>query len=154
MELYLAQHGQAKTEQEDPARPLTDEGGVEVTKVARALAATGLRVGTIRHSGKLRARQTADILADALRPDRGVAQLEGLSPNDDPALVRAVVEAEPGPLMLVGHLPHLSRLTSLLLVDSSERAIVTFRMGGVVCLGRGDDRSWTVRWVLTPDLLP
>ena len=61
MRLFLVQHGEAKTEQEDPERPLTDRGASDVSRVARA--ATEARIVTaerIVHSGKTRARQTAE----------------------------------------------------------------------------------------------
>ena len=61
--LYLVQHGEATKETEDPARPLTEHGRQEVVKVARALARVRLGVSVIAHSGKLRARQTAELLA-------------------------------------------------------------------------------------------
>jgi phosphohistidine phosphatase len=55
--------------------------------------------------------------------------------------------------VLVGHLPHLSRLASLLLVDDPGREIVAFRMGGIVCCGHGEGR-WRLKWMLTPELIP
>jgi phosphohistidine phosphatase len=63
---------------------------------------------------------------------------------------RAEVEAAREPLMLVGHLPHLRRLASLLLVGDPEREIIRFRNGAVVCLVTMEGR-WLVQWVLTPE---
>ncbi len=151
MQVYLVQHGEAKPETEDPARPLTDRGRAEVERVARWAAALKVQVAEIRHSGKLRARQTAEILAEHLRPARGIREVEGLAPMDDPEKAKAEVEAAHEPLMLVGHLPHLSRLTSVFLVGTSEREILRFRMGAIVCLTKGE-RGWLLQWVLTPEL--
>jgi phosphohistidine phosphatase len=53
--------------------------------------------------------------------------------------------------MLVGHLPHLSRLASALLLGDPGREIVRFRMGAIVCLVRAEGR-WLLQWVLTPEL--
>ncbi len=53
--------------------------------------------------------------------------------------------------MLVGHLPHLRRLASLLLVGDPEREIIRFRNGAIVCLVQGDGH-WLLQWVLTPEL--
>lgn len=152
MNVYLVQHGEAKPEQEDPARPLTERGRQEVERVARATARAGLEVGAIAHSGKLRAHQTAEILAAHLQPSRGVRQLAGLAPMDDPAIARQVAEQAGGPEMLVGHLPHLSRLASLLLVGDPAREMIAFRMGGIVCLAR-DEEQWRLRWILVPELV-
>jgi phosphohistidine phosphatase len=78
-------------------------------------------------------------------------EMEGLAPADDPGKARAAIELARHPLMLVGHLPHLSRLASLLLVGDPEREIVWFRNGAIVCLVRAQDR-WLLQWILTPEL--
>lgn len=120
--------------------------------MARAARAAGVRPAQILHSGKLRARQTAEILAEQLRPAHGVDVMEGLDPQGDPRVAAERVAQADADLMLVGHLPHLGRLTSLLVAGSAEREIVAFRNAGVVCLeGEGD--RFAVVWVLTPELL-
>ena len=152
MRLYLVQHGAAVPEVEHPDRPLSAPGHAEVERVARAAGRSGLDVNEIRHSGKRRAQETAEILAAHLRPNGGVSQMPGLAPLDDPRLAwQAVLEFE-RPVMLVGHLPHLSRLVSALLVGDPAPDIVAFRMGGIVCLGRGET-GWRVEWILTPELV-
>ena len=151
MPVYLVQHGEAKPETEDPLRPLTDCGREGVQRVARHAAPLKLPVSEIRHSGKLRARQTAEILAAALAPGRDVRQMDGLAPGDDPGKARAVVESAVEPLMLVGHLPHLSRLASMLLLGDPERHIIQFRNGGIICLVKGEG-GWLLQWALTPEL--
>ncbi len=152
MDVYLVQHAEAKSEQEDPARPLTDRGREEVQRVARHAARIGLKVAEIRHSGKLRAKQTAEILAEHLSPPHGIREMKGLSPMDDPTEAKGVVEASQEPLMLVGHLPHLSRLASALLVGDPGREVIRFRMGGVVCLSKIEG-GWVVKWALIPELV-
>jgi phosphohistidine phosphatase len=154
MDLYLVQHGEAKAESEDPARPLTDRGRREVERVARAAARAGIRVARILHSGKLRARETAEILrAAGLSPPDGMTELAGLAPMDDPAIARRAVGELTEPGLLVGHLPQLGRFASLLVVGDAEREIVAFRMGGIVCLAGAEGR-WLVKWILTPDVVP
>lgn len=152
MEAYLVQHGEAKPEAEDPARPLTDRGREEVRRVAQHAAALGLRVAEIRHSGKVRARQTAEIFAGALSPSHGVREMDGLAPADDPGRAKSEVESAREPLMLVGHLPHLSRLASLLLVGDPGRELIQFRNGAIVCLVKVESR-WLLAWILTPELV-
>jgi phosphohistidine phosphatase len=151
LQVYLVQHGEAKAEAEDPARPLTDRGREEVQRVAERAAALGIQVAEIRHSGKLRARQTAEIFAAALSPSRGMREMEGLAPADDPGKARAAIESAHDPLMLVGHLPHLSRLGSLLLLGDPGREIIRFRNGAIICLAKVQDH-WLVQWILTPEL--
>ncbi len=152
MDLYLMQHGEARPEQEDPSRSLTERGRAEVERVARTAARLGLRIPAIRHSGKLRAHQTAEILAQRLEPRPDLAPMAGLAPQDDPAPVARVVADAAQPLLLVGHLPHLSRLASLLVVGDPALGVVSFRMGGLVYLVR-ESEGWRLRWILTPETL-
>ena len=78
--------------------------------------------------------------------------VEGLNPEDDVTLVAASLRGEQGSLMLVGHLPHLSRLVSLLLTGNPDIDIVRFRNAGIVCLTQQEGK-WAVDWVMQPDLL-
>ena len=126
MEFYLVRHGEARSEAKAPGRPLSDQGRKDVEQVARAAAAKGARISTILHSDKLRAKQTAEIMSQFLSPQNGIRKISGLSPEDDPLVARAELETAKGSLMLVGHLPHLSRLASLLVTGDQEREIVDF----------------------------
>jgi phosphohistidine phosphatase len=151
--LYLVQHGEAKSKAEDPQRPLTQRGKEEVARVAAFAAGAGLQVGQIRHSGKRRAEETASLLADYLSPTEGVVAVSGLAPRDDVRPVAEALQGETQPVMLVGHLPFLDRLASLLVTGDAERSVVRFRMGGIVCLVR-EGEKWVVGWMVTPDLIP
>lgn len=153
MVLYLVQHGEAKSEAEDPERSLTERGQSDVQRLAAWASRVGLGVNQIRHSGKRRAEQTALILADSLKPPAGVTAVAGLAPLDDVFPVAMSLKQETEPLMLVGHLPFLSRLASLLLVGDPDRPLVRFRMGGMVCLVREHDQ-WNIAWIIPPDLIP
>ncbi len=151
MQVYLVQHGEAKAETEDPARPLSDRGREEVQRVARHAAALGLQIAEIRHSGKLRARQTAEILAATLGPPHGIREMDGLAPADAPGKASGEIESASEPLMLVGHLPHLRRLASMLLVGDPGREIIRFRNSAIVCLVKSEG-GWLLQWVLPPEL--
>ena len=148
---YLVRHGEAKADMEDSARPLSDRGRDEIQRVARHAAILGLEVAQIRHSGKVRARQTAEILAGHLAPRLGIRQIEGLAPGDAPDRARAELEAAGEPLMLVGHLPHLSRLVSALVLGDNEEEIIWPDTGTMVCLAK-TERGFRLLWVLTPEL--
>ena len=150
MRCYLMRHGEAKAGADDPARPLSDRGLEEVQRVARHAAALGLEVAEIRHSGKLRARQTAEILAEHLKPRLGTHEVQGLAPNDDPAKVRTELEVAKQPLMLVGHLPHLNQLASALLVGDPKKEIISLGIASVVCLARSE-AGFRLIWLLTPE---
>lgn len=149
MRLYLVQHGRAVDGAEDPARPLSADGRREVESVASIARHFALPVARIVHSGKLRASQTAEILAGALSPAGGVAERRGLAPRDD---VRTFARdgLEDG-LMVVGHLPFLERLVGLLLVDDVERRLFRMQNGGILALERDGD-AWLIRWAVMPRL--
>ena len=151
MNLYLVQHGEARSETEDPERSLTDVGRDEVGRVARAAARIGISPLCIFHSGKTRACQTAEVMAETLSPPRGVEERKGLGPNDTVLPWREHLETTAEDLMIVSHLPFLDRLSSLLLSGNEGKGIIRFRYGAVVCLERTNG-SWRVRWILTPEM--
>ena len=152
MEVYLVQHGEAKPKEEDANRPLTSRGRREVSLVSSYVAGVGIRVAQIFHSGKLRARETAQIFAEQLHLEDQIKEIENLNPLADPQLIRSWIEEEREPILLVGHLPHLSRLLSLLILNDPHKEIVKFRMGGIVSLDKGEGK-WGIKWILTPELI-
>jgi phosphohistidine phosphatase len=152
MELYLVQHGEAKSKAEDPQRPLTEQGREEVQRVATFAARAGLEVGQIRHSGKRRAEETASVLAEHLSPAKGVLAVSGLAPMDDVRPIAQALGKETAPLMLVGHMPFMDRLTGLLITGNPNNSAVRFRMGCIVCL-EGAGHDWAVKWVIRPELV-
>ena len=153
MFLYLAQHGDAKREEEDPSRPLSNKGIDDVKKVAFYVSRLSLEVEEVLHSGKLRAKQTVEILAESLKISKGVSETDGLAPLDEPEIWVERLKDRMNPLMLVGHLPHLGRLSSLLLSGERGKNIISFKMGGIVCLKRDETRTWSLHWMIIPDIL-
>lgn len=153
MLLYLVQHGEARKEEEDPARGLTEKGMDDVWKVAADVRNTITRVSRIFHSGKTRAMQTAQILADHLKPEKDISQTDGLAPMDDPEVWARRLGGMNEDIMLVGHLPYLAKLAGLLLCGDKEKMFVDFKMGGIVCLKRFEDGRWTVEWVIVPEMV-
>lgn len=92
MRLYLIQHGEAKSEEEDPDRPLTDRGVTDVRRVVGVAAGAGsVVVERIFHSGKTRARHTAAAWGEALGVP--IDEADGLAPRDDPAIWAARITA-------------------------------------------------------------
>ena len=151
MEIFLVQHGQAMTASEDPLRPLTPEGVDSVNRIAAWARDAALGIMQIRHSGKFRAEQTAQILAEHLNPPGGFISVSGLGPNDDVVPVGRMAANELANSMLVGHLPFLSRLAGFLVTGNPEIQVVRFCNAGIVCLLE-EHGSWSIKWVVTPDL--
>jgi phosphohistidine phosphatase len=152
MFLYLVQHGEAKSEKDDPERRLTDRGVEEVRKVAEHAKGLGLRVSEIFHSPKTRARETAQLFAELLKPDKGIDQSDNLLPMDDPGLWALRLAGMKEDIMLVGHLPYMARLAGLLLCGDRDKTVVDFRMGGVVCLARLE-AGWALGWMIVPEMV-
>ena len=151
MKLYLVQHGEARPEDEDPERSLTGKGEEETKKMSAAAKRLGLHPSGIFHSGKKRAEQTAGIIAKALSLSAQFGQ--GLNPNDDvhPWVERISGEAED--IMIVGHLPFLEKLASLLVCGDEGAKAVLFRYSAIVCLEKKGSGRWAVDWVLKPDMV-
>ena len=154
MNLYLVQHAQALTSEEDPERHLSDEGYDTISKVVVFLIPhVPINVETICHSGKARAKQTATILSEHIHAGHGVQETDALEPTADPSVWAERLSNMDDDIMLVGHLPHLSKLASLLLCGDKEKKIVEFRNSGIVCLNRSDTEDWYVKWMVVPEVL-
>lgn len=151
MRIYLVQHGEAVSKEENSDRPLSEKGVADVRAVGTFLYQHAfIMVPKILHSGKLRAIETAELLARCLTTTCDVGS--DLQANDDPGLWSARLATRNGDVMLVGHLPHLQRLASLLLCGDADRGVVTFQNAGVVCLVQDEEKSWCLNWAFTPDL--
>ena len=153
MRIYLVQHGEAVAKDVDPERPLSNGGRDDVQRVAERLAGVGLGVARIAHSGKLRAEQTANLLALTLGGERTPQARDGLGPNDPIAPVAEALAAEPEDVMLVGHLPFMARLATRLVTGAEEPAAVAFAPGSVVCLERAEDGRFAITWMVRPELI-
>jgi phosphohistidine phosphatase len=149
MRLYLVQHGEAKSEAEDPERPLTIRGEEETRKTSGAAKRVGIRPARIFHSGKKRAEQTAGIIAGAF--DLSVQPGQGLNPKDDVRPWAERLSREVEDLMIVGHLPFLEKLASLLVCGDEGAKAVMFRYSAIVCLEKKESRRWAVDWVIKPE---
>ncbi len=155
MKLYLIQHGDAAPEQVDPERPLSLRGRADIEGLAAQMARDGVEVERIVNSGKLRARQTAEMIAAVIAPTLNVEDVaEGLAPGDSTDWLAGALERWTGDTVCVGHLPFMGKMVSRLVTGSEDAAIVSFVPGTAVCLARVEDsESWTIAWMITPDLL-
>ena len=135
----------------DPQRGLTQAGRAQVEKVAEYLKSLNLSVDCVWHSGKTRAEQTAEILAEAITVKEGVIAHPGLSPNDRPEPIRDEIESAGQDVMIVSHLPFVAILTSALLTGSQSNWPINFNEATTVCLERQSENHWQEKWVVTPE---
>jgi len=153
MKLYLVQHAKAASKLEDPQRSLTEEGRRDMQKVAAFVRPLKLSVDYLWHSGKKRAAQTAEFLVEAVEVGEGGIARDGLGPNDDVAMLKNELVSAQQDIMIVGHMPFLSKLTSLLLTGSESANTVALKNGSIVCLSRSEENYWQLDWMVTPELL-
>jgi phosphohistidine phosphatase len=104
------------------------------------------------HSALVRARETAQLLAQQLRLPAPLHEMPDLRPEDDPQAAARRIRQAHRPLAIVGHEPHLSALASLLVVGAAEPPAFVFKKSAVLAL-EPDGRHWLVRWHLSPELL-
>lgn len=153
MLVYLVQHGQAKSKDVDPDRHLTEKGVDDVEKMSAFLKDAKLQADVIWHSGKARAAQTAEILAKSVVAEQGVIQHDGLAPNDDIKQVKEKLIQGEKNIMIVGHLPFLSKLASSLVTGNESANVIAFQQGGVVCLQKDENDVWSIKWIVVPELI-
>jgi phosphohistidine phosphatase len=152
MALYLVQHGKSLAKDKDPKKGLSQEGIAETERIAEVAKGYAVPVSEITHSGKTRARQTAEIFEAALKPSRGIHESSGLSPLDDVTVFADTIDSTKD-VMLVGHLPFMERLTAYLITGSFEKPVFKFQNSGIVCLDTDPATgSWVIKWTLMPHI--
>ena len=153
MKLYLIRHGDAVSSQVDPQRPLSEQGFADIRKVASFIKPLKISVEHIRHSGKLRAAQTAEILAESFLVEKDCSAHKDLGPNDDVTILADELEAYDTDLMIVGHLPFLAYLASLLVSGKKTANVAAFDAGAIACLNRRNRGRWQIEWMINPEFL-
>ena len=160
MNLFILRHGLA-TEPgsagfaKDADRPLTPKGERKLWKIAEAMEQLEISLDVIVSSPYVRARQTAEIVADALGLRKKLELTEHLTPAGSvKKLIALINDRKPPPegVLLVGHEPYLSELISLLLAGNTEVA-VEMKKGGLCKLmieALEHGQCATIDWLLTP----
>ena len=142
MFLYLIHHGDAVGPDVDPRRPLSPHGRAEVERLATDAAGRGARPLVVWHSGKLRAKQTAEAFWRACNPLAEFSATRDLQPDDPPQWIRDRLRGESRDILIAGHFPHLPRLFAVL-----TGAAEGFPLHGAVALASDDaGESWRELW--------
>jgi phosphohistidine phosphatase len=160
MNLYILRHGLAVERGtagygKDSDRPLTPKGERKVWKVAEAMETLKLSFDLILSSPYTRARQTAQIVAEAFNARRELELTDALTPNGNARrLIELINAIDPAPqnLLLVGHEPYLSELISLLVTGDADSSVV-LKKGGLCLLAVESlkpGRCAALEWLLTP----
>jgi phosphohistidine phosphatase len=146
MHLFLAHHGDAVGPEVDARRPLSPVGRAGIDRLAALAAAKGAKPRVVWHSGKLRARQTAEAYWRACNALAEFSATKDLQPDDPPQWMRDRLRGEPRDILLAGHFPHLPRLLALLVNDEGS----AFPPHGIVALVTEDEGdTWKEAWRLS-----
>ena len=145
MYLFLIHHGEAVGPEIDPRRPLSPAGAAAVERVAARAAAIGAKPDVVWHSGKLRAKQTAEAVWRACNALAAFSATRDLQPDDPPQWFRDRLRGETRDIAVAGHFPHLPRLLALLVTGGE--AGVEFPAHGMVALVSDDEGdTWREIW--------
>jgi phosphohistidine phosphatase len=137
MRAFLVHHAEAVGTAVDPQRPLSATGRAQAEELARRAHASGCVPAVVWHSGKLRARQTAEAYWRACNPFADFRMVRGLRSEDPPEWMRDELAHESRDVMLVGHMPHIAALAFLLTTEADE-----FPLNGYVALERSEAGVW------------
>ncbi len=149
MKIYLVQHGEALPKEENPQRPLSRKGVDDIEKLAILCSSNRLNIKTIWHSTKLRAKQTAEIIAQ--QTGAKTQEKAGLSPLDPVRPILEEINNTTEDITIVGHLPFLERLVSFLITGTEDTVPIKFQQGGMVCLEKTENNRWSILWTIFPD---
>ncbi len=152
MKLYLVQHGDALSKDIDPDRPLSNVGHAEVGQLAELLAGH-MSISRVLHSGKTRAKQTAEIFTAIIAGEFPVEAISGIDPMDSVEDFAIQVKRWNEDILVVGHLPFMDKLVSLLVSGSADKGVVSYTPGSIVFLESVDDGHFQVQWMIRPELL-
>lgn len=135
MKIYLMQHGEAQQEPDDPERALSAAGREQVGVSAAAMKRMMLWFDVIVSSPRKRACETAEIVADTFgHPRRAVQESAALDPSASAERVLEYLQLlkDRNSVLIIGHLPGLQQLASLLLCNGSVESLsLRFENAGV-----------------------
>ena len=163
MNVFILRHGIAvergtKGFEKDSERPLTAKGKRQLRNSAAAMKRMKLRFDLILSSPYVRARQTAEIVAEELKLKKRLKLSDTLKYENNPeAMISQITTLKPMPknLLLVGHEPYLSNLISRLVSGNGNMAM-DFKKGGLCKVEVENLREGTTAqlvWLLTPKLM-
>ena len=164
MNLYLLRHGVAAAK-DDPAfesdseRWLTKKGIKKFRKAARGIERLGVSFDANLSSPLIRARQTADLLAEVLGQESCVDELPALAPDSSPEQLLAELSSVEGKehVILVGHEPALGKLAAFLVNGKNNSdSVIPLKKGGICRIeieALPPTRPGQMHWLLTPKQL-
>ena len=155
--VYLVRHAIAEDRSDtgrDADRRLSAHGIAKMRRACEGLARLGVAPERVYASPLVRARQTAELLCEALAPETAPKTLAALSPGGArgvPAALRSLLDVSA--IALVGHEPDIGQLAALLIGCPPGSGSIEFKKGSVAAIelhALPPDATGTLRWLLTP----
>lgn len=153
MKIYCMRHGQVSDVVGGMGPALSDLGAREITNMAHFLKRQGVDFSHVLHSEKTRAVQTADIMTTVVNPGLAMESNELLTVAEDVITMASDVEQWSDDTLLVGHLPMMQELVSMLCLRDPLRLSLSFIPGTIVCLERQQQQRWVIAWLLSPAIV-
>ena len=139
---------------DDDARRLTEFGRMESASIAKWIKQLGFEQPTIWHSNKTRAQETAAIILDHTGWDSVLSEKEGLRPNNPVEPIAMQIIAEDTDLVVVGHMPFMSKMASELVTKNGLETYWNFDTCAGLYLESAGAGSWVVCGFTMPSQLP
>ena len=137
MKIFFVHHADAVGPDVDSQRPLSALGRRQAAALAAQLKAAGCAPAVIWHSGKLRARETAEAMLRVCNPFAEFKMVRGLRPEDPAEWMRDVLNAESRDVMVVGHMPSLPAIAAEFALGLNR-----FPLHGAVAVERKESGGW------------
>jgi len=151
MRLYLVQHGDAVPKDVDSDRPLSDGGRADIERLTEWLSIHNAQIAQILHSGKTRAKETAEILRPLVKSSSQIYEGQGLAPNDSPEAFLHQLRGSEKDTLVAGHMPFVARTVSQALTGAPDRQLVEFVPGSVAGIELSEDASWRLFLFARPE---
>lgn len=152
MKVYLMQHALAYSSQEDQERPLSPAGIDQAKAAAKGIKRLGLSFDLIVTSTKRRAHQTAALIAEGVRfPHSDIMTSQVVLPQGQPQELLDLLQKESpqSSVLVVGHMPHLEKLSSQLLQGGE----MLFENAGLACFEISSSHPARLEFLLTAQQL-
>jgi phosphohistidine phosphatase len=157
--LYLVRHAIAAERGpdwlDDAKRPLTHKGIARMREIVDGLRELEAEIDVLLTSPLVRARQTAELVMQGLKPAPSLAVVTALEPGGPPAGVLAAIGqyGNAKGIALVGHEPGLGELAAHLIGTPMP---LVFKKGGVCRIdlaGAAEPGAGQLIWLATPAML-
>ncbi|MFC1566639.1 phosphohistidine phosphatase SixA [bacterium] len=152
MKLLIVRHADSISSPTIDEKILSEKGIQETVKIAKHLQKIAYKSDNIWHSTKLRAKQTASIIAEHIDSTDKLVQKPNLAPLDDPRDIITEIENIDENVIVVSHLPFIQKMLSYLFINTDLLSIFDFKSSSVICLEKHES-EWVIEWALSAEIV-